>query len=241
MGLEEGTLEALIDSKGNNNVAESVLLQMLQALDCLAVNDIIHRDVKPANILYITRPDRTYQFQLGDFGLCNRTVSAKTRCGSELYMAPEMWGGRQTHKADVWSLFVTTSWALDAFEFRKMSDQFRSPSEAHEGVSLLASRAQLSTIREMATYNPSTRASAAQMLVKCFEGKGLSTPLDQVPALISVTAVEEAKVASKVSPPCLPTPSIALPKRKVPRTTRDAFRVKKKDRVLVAPSKKVFS
>jgi len=46
----------------------------------------------------------------------------------------------------------------------------------------------MSQIREMAIFNPEKRASAAQMLVKCFNGEGLSTPRNQVPALNSSPA-----------------------------------------------------
>src|SRR4051812_21415229 len=101
MGLKEGTLGSLMENRRHLAVAESVFHQMLQALDCLAINGIIHRDVKPENILYVTRPDDQYQFQLGDFGLCNRAASAATTVGSPLYMAPEMFQkGEQTHKVD---------------------------------------------------------------------------------------------------------------------------------------------
>ncbi|KAL8939734.1 MAG: hypothetical protein Q9211_002604 [Gyalolechia sp. 1 TL-2023] len=62
MGLKEGTLESLIESGSGLSVAESVFHQMLQALDYLSLNDIVHRDVNPENILYITRPDGQYQF-----------------------------------------------------------------------------------------------------------------------------------------------------------------------------------
>ena len=52
---------------------------------------IIHRDVKPENIIYISHPGGQYQFQLGDFGLSNRQATAVTFCGTPIYMAPEMY------------------------------------------------------------------------------------------------------------------------------------------------------
>lgn len=52
-------------------VANSVLPQMLQALDCIAWKGIVHRDVRPEKIFNIPQPNSQYQFQLGDFGLCN--------------------------------------------------------------------------------------------------------------------------------------------------------------------------
>jgi serine/threonine protein kinase len=73
MGLKEGTLESFVNSRGGllGPLAECVFPHMLRALDFLACNGIVHRDVKPANILYITMLGGQYQFQLGDFGLCN--------------------------------------------------------------------------------------------------------------------------------------------------------------------------
>jgi serine/threonine protein kinase len=104
MGLKEGTLESLVESGADASaVANSVFPQMLKALDRIAWESIVHRDVKPENILYISHPDGQYQFQLGDFGLCNRIIDAETQYGSPIYMAPEMFQeGAQTHKVDVW-------------------------------------------------------------------------------------------------------------------------------------------
>ncbi|KAK5080222.1 hypothetical protein LTR05_008735 [Lithohypha guttulata] len=214
MGLKEGTLEALIEDGDCQDVAELVFHQMLQALDCLSLNDIVHRDVKPENILYTTRPNKQFQFQLGDFGLCNRVVNAKTFAGSPLYMAPEMFQkGEQTHKVDVWSLFVTMLWTLDVGGFRHEWREYQSLSKVHEKVSLLASNeAAVSQIRDMAILNPEGRASAAQMLVKCFDGIGLSTPRDRIPALTTCPIILAVK---------------ALPAPTPVRTTRPAYQERK--------------
>ncbi|KAI4119822.1 MAG: hypothetical protein LQ338_007227, partial [Usnochroma carphineum] len=173
MGLKEGTLESLVESGvDTSGVAYSVFPQMLQALDCIAWKGIVHRDVKPENILYVSQLDGQYQFQLGDFGLCNRIVDAATFAGSRLYMAPEMFQeGAQTHKVDIWSLFVTMLWTLDAGAFRQRSNQFKTDAEVQRAVlSAALDVGSVSNIREMAVVNPEKRSSAAQMLVKHFGG-----------------------------------------------------------------------
>jgi serine/threonine protein kinase len=208
MGLKEGTLESLIESGSCPLVADSVFYQMLQALDCLAWKGIVHRDVKPENILYVSQPSGQYQFQLGDFGLCNRVVDAATFAGTRLYMAPEMFRkGGQTSKLDVWSLFVTMLWTLDVGGFRQMSNQFESPENAQEAVLFAASNHDhISKIQEMAIVKAVERASAAQMLVKCYNGVGLSTPRNQVPALInSPSPAIAAARAPGPAPPALTT------------------------------------
>lgn len=60
----------------------------------------------------------------------------------------------------------------------------------------------VSKIREMAIVNPEERASAAQILVKYFDGAGLSTPRNQVPAL---TTNPSPTIAAARAPP--PAPS----------------------------------
>ncbi|PGH16654.1 hypothetical protein AJ80_05156 [Polytolypa hystricis UAMH7299] len=48
----------------------------------LAKNNVIHRDVKPGNVLY-SRSANGYDFVLGDFGVCNFVGHAYTQCGTE--------------------------------------------------------------------------------------------------------------------------------------------------------------
>jgi serine/threonine protein kinase len=213
MGLKEGTLESLIESGNGLAYPDSFFHQMLQALDCLALNSIIHRDVKPENILYVTRVDGQHQFQLGDFGLCNHAVSAKTSLGTPLFMAPEVVEEKkQTHKIDVWSLFVTMLWTLDVGGFRQKCSQFKKYRECFAAVLLAASaEGRVSVIREMAIMDPKERASAAQMLVKCFNGEGLSTPRNQVPALQATPAIAAAG-APVPAPPVSTTGTAQTPK-----------------------------
>ena len=85
LGLKEGTLQSLVRNKADAfAVAKLVFPQMLQALDYIAYKGIVHRDVKPENILYGLQPDGQYQFQLGDFGLCNHVANAKSQAGTDL-------------------------------------------------------------------------------------------------------------------------------------------------------------
>ena len=68
----------------------------------------------------------------------------------------------------------------------------------------------VSKIREMAIVNPEERASAAQMLVKYYDGIRLSTPRNQVPTLTSNPPKIAAARCKQAPPPCL-TQSMTAP------------------------------
>lgn len=81
------------------------LNQILDALDFVHTRDppVIHRDIKPPNILY--RSDKSF---LTDFGIAKVVDSSSTAVKSEWYIAPEVRkNGEQTTKVDIWGLGVT--------------------------------------------------------------------------------------------------------------------------------------
>ena len=154
---------------------------MLESLDYLAFRNLIHRDVKPDNILYTPIATGEYLFQLADFGFANQHSLAKTTCGSPLYMAPEMFFGKgpQTSKMDVWSLFVTLISVTHTAGFNEKINSYP------HMLNLLKSAAGLQkALRPMAREDPTLRASAAQMLKSEFEGHGLTTPSNRIVPII---------------------------------------------------------
>jgi len=108
--LREGSVQMLAKNGGLSPAMRLTLLdQMLQALRFLADRGVVHRDVKPSNILWQRSEESTearYRFQLSNFGLCDtapRIETAAEVLGTQLYTAPEclMRRERQTHKSDV--------------------------------------------------------------------------------------------------------------------------------------------
>ncbi len=65
---------------------------------------IVHRDVKPANILWDPRRDEAL---LTDFGIAARLTEPASIAGSIPYMAPEAYDGRVLPSLDVFSLAAT--------------------------------------------------------------------------------------------------------------------------------------
>lgn len=109
MRLIDGTdLRKVLKERGPLSPARAVAIvrQIASALDAAHAAGILHRDVKPENIL-ITRDDFAY---LVDFGIANATTDEKltalgTAVGTHAYMAPErLTGDEVTHRADVYAL-----------------------------------------------------------------------------------------------------------------------------------------
>ncbi|XP_041096414.1 serine/threonine-protein kinase pdik1l isoform X2 [Polyodon spathula] len=120
----------LLSRKPSRKTNTSFMLQLSSALAFLHKNQIIHRDLKPDNILILQ--DRTPTglpeptLKVADFGL-SKVCSASglnpeepvnvnkcflsTACGTDFYMAPEVWEGHYTAKADIFALGIII-WAM---------------------------------------------------------------------------------------------------------------------------------
>ncbi|KAL2134387.1 hypothetical protein VTI74DRAFT_306 [Chaetomium olivicolor] len=166
MPLMEGNLKTLVEKVGVPDelaLSDVVLRQMLLALQCIASHNIIHRDVKPENILWEYDAAGNYRFCLGDFGLSNDPGLARTAAGTEPFMAPEVFHRQtQTAKVDIWSLFATVVWTRTV-EFRRTCSHLRAP-ELHTWLVNFSQMEQYANIRRMASMDPKRRPSAAKQL-----------------------------------------------------------------------------
>lgn len=104
----------------------AIISPVASALDAAHAAGLVHRDVKPANILIDARPDRPDHVYLSDFGLSKAAASsaALTGTGQFLgtpdYTAPEQIQGRQVDgRADQYALACT------AFELLTGEPPFR--------------------------------------------------------------------------------------------------------------------
>lgn len=101
----------------NDAMVRSFLTQLASALRFLRSRDIVHRDIKPQNLLLRIPDDECLesghpreipQIKVADFGFARSLPAAslaKTLCGSPLYMAPEILRyEKYDAKADLWSV-----------------------------------------------------------------------------------------------------------------------------------------
>ncbi|KAI9500175.1 Protein kinase C signaling pathway involved MAPKK protein [Coemansia spiralis] len=131
---EGGSLEAVYKRAAqlNAQIGEGVLgkvaLAVLNGLVHLHSYRVIHRDVKPSNILVTGRGE----IKLCDFGVSGELVDsiAQTFVGTSYYMAPErIQGDRYAVQSDVWSLGLTL---IEASQ-----NQFPFPPPGHPQLSVI--------------------------------------------------------------------------------------------------------
>ncbi|XP_065200670.1 serine/threonine-protein kinase ULK3 isoform X2 [Planococcus citri] len=107
-----GDLSTFIKQKCKlpESTCQKFLQQLAVGLQFLRSHDISHLDLKPQNLLLVTKPKLT--LKIGDFGFAqflSDTTQKHAIRGSPLYMAPEMLlGGQYDAKADLWSVGVIT-------------------------------------------------------------------------------------------------------------------------------------
>ena len=110
MELIEGiTLKQYIARKRKLSVKEavSISIQVAQGIECAHNNNIIHRDIKPQNVII----SRDGKVKVADFGIA-RATSVNTHTtpamGSVHYISPEQASnGKVDEKSDIYSLGIT--------------------------------------------------------------------------------------------------------------------------------------
>lgn len=109
--VEGSPLSAFVNADNLLPVFEvyRVIHDVAVALEYAHQHQIVHRDIKPGNIMYRPVP---YHLKVADFGIARLTDNSQTTTGeilgSPLYMAPEQLKGKKVdYAADLFSLGVT--------------------------------------------------------------------------------------------------------------------------------------
>lgn len=109
-----GNLNQRLEKSSPNALNLKWMRQLADAIAYLHSEKLVHRDLKPDNILLTSHED----IKIGDFGLSREFVAMKeenqtweayymaTGCGTLFYIAPEVFFDHYTEKADIFALGI---------------------------------------------------------------------------------------------------------------------------------------
>ncbi len=163
MELVEGiTLKNFIERKVKLEVKEAVgiAIQIAMGMEAAHLNHIIHRDIKPQNIII----SREGKVKVTDFGIAKATNSntiTSNAMGSVHYLSPEQArGGYSDEKSDIYSLGVTL--------YEMLSGQVPFAGDNTVSVALLHIQGEAAPLREL---DPSIPISIDRIVQKCMQKK----------------------------------------------------------------------
>jgi len=191
--LNGGDLFDRIEQNGPYKEEDAALLlrQVVTAVDYLHAKGVVHRDLKPDNLVFVSKvPDSKIKIiDFGYAGYCSTTQPLRGLCGTPDYAAPEIltWyvsdksqkpsGTTYAQPVDMWSLGVVLYILLCGFppfygdDDEQMFELIRAGSysfpEAIDGYRTTwstVSEGGKSVIRSLLTVPPQQRATAAQVL-----------------------------------------------------------------------------
>jgi calcium-dependent protein kinase len=86
--------------------AAEIIRQIIIALNYAHANNIVHRDIKLENILFLNKDENDFRLKIIDFGL-SKYFDGKRRMkekqGTIYYISPEILKGNYDEKCDIWS------------------------------------------------------------------------------------------------------------------------------------------
>lgn len=194
MELAEGTLRQRLHAcqqTGHNGIPPSELLQYMreaaEALDFLHQQQVVHRDVKPDNILLLHG-----HVKVADFGLVWRQEqwigTMRTFAGTPVYMAPEVWLRRGGPASDQYALAITYVELRQGHPPIKpmpLPDLLAAHQQGEFHFSPLLSPAELAVVRRALAIQPQDRFPSCGAFVTT-----LMAALTESPSNLTQTAAE---------------------------------------------------
>ena len=125
---DAGTLSQVLQLEGSLSPYEalSVAIDVCRGLRAVHSKGVVHRDVKPANVMFFSRPDGLPVAKIGDFGIAlhptdERLTPSDNVVGTLIYLSPEQAASSSniTHLSDLYSLGVML--------YEMMSGELREP------------------------------------------------------------------------------------------------------------------
>ena len=176
-----GDLFNYICSKGRLSMDETsfIFYQIVNGIQYLHKNNIVHRDMKPENIMLT----EDMIVKIGDFGLSkyfkNDEIRLKTNCGSPCYSAPEVLRGNKykPKPVDIWGIGIILYCMVCGelpFEDEKEDILVRKVTLCNYTCPLFVNDIFKSFFKKILCQNPNERITIDQIKMNCIYNIGRS-------------------------------------------------------------------
>ncbi|WP_017293587.1 serine/threonine-protein kinase [Geminocystis herdmanii] len=242
--IDGGNLESLVKQKGGLEEVEAIryIYQIGSALSYIHKRGILHRDVKPANIM---RRSQTNEAVLIDFGLARDFIEDKTQIHTnsrtEGFAPLEQYSRNAKRGAytDVYALGATLYYILTLqipfpAQFRTQGINLIPPQQHNPKISDRTNLAILKSMELHSEHRPESIAEWLTMLTENTEIILSSSPIqakkveENTPTINETSTIEE-------SSPTITANSVPFPIMPVPPVPKKVRRVVKKTRVIATP------
>lgn len=184
----------------------SFFIQMLLGTKTMHENNILHRDLKAANVFLCSN---TF-LKLGDLGVAkvlkHDQALASTQVGTPYYVAPEVWRNKPYNsKCDVWSLgclLYELCTFRPPFEAESMEGLARKVMKGkYEQIPSFYSQALRTTLAKLLVIEPKQRASVEELLASDEIRSRLNSITDAVSAQSDHHTSEPVNIVSTIAVP----------------------------------------
>jgi serine/threonine-protein kinase len=225
--LDGETLDAFIERTGVMHEMNFIELmkQVLEGVVAAHQKGLVHRDLKPGNVMLTWLPSGRFQAKVLDFGLSEflkgthteATIASGSLLGSVYYMSPEQWqGGLIDARADLYALGCIGYFCLtrrNAFDGEDVDTVMQSHLE-HRFIPLLQLRPDLSMglaswVERLMSFAAEDRFSSAAMALKELLNLSAPSSAESSPKNGSTASADAGPMGARSSLPVLPKESNA--------------------------------
>ncbi|WP_414576997.1 protein kinase domain-containing protein [Anabaena sp. CCY 9402-a] len=186
--VEGDTLTAKVQQQGllSENTVREILLNVLPILDYVHSQQIVHRDIKPDNIMVRHRDGKPV---LIDFGAVRESMGTVVNSqglptssiviGTPGYMPSEQAAGRPVYSSDLYSLGLTVIYLLTGMQPQQLETDSQTGEIIWRNYAQNISPVLASVIDRAIAYHPRDRFPTAKAMLEALQGLANSIPPTQ--------------------------------------------------------------